>query len=113
MKVGILGVDRDTVYLASATILALATFGSVLAVVVSGRPEIHKPKGQGASMMFAGVGAVIILQFLIMYGACCSNFDAGYFFILLLFTAVALVIVVGGFARVIDSLLKDPSKPQE
>ena len=106
------GVDRDTVYLASATILALATFGSVLAVVVSGRPETHKPKRQGASMMFAGVGAVIILQFLIMYGACCSNFDAGYFFILLLFTATALAIVASGFALLLDSWFTSLSKTE-
>ena len=106
------GVDRDTVYLASATILALATFGSLLAVVVSGRPETHKSKRQGVSMMFAGVGAVIILQFLIMYGACCSNFDAGYFFILLLFTVVALAIVASGFALLLDSWFTSPSKTE-
>ena len=107
-----LGVERDTVYLASATIIGLSTFGSLLAVRISGKPETLKHRKQAFGMISAGVGAVILLQFFIMYGACCSNFDAGHFFLLLLFTVAALVIVASGFARVIDSWFKDLSKLQ-
>ena len=107
------GVERDTVYLASATIIALATFGSMVTIRVLGKPQTRKFREQGIVMMSGGIGAAITVQSLLMYGACCGSMDKTLLSIFLVMATTTIIFVIIGFARILDSWLtdeKDPSK---
>ena len=104
-----LDVKRDTMYLASATIIGLATFGSLVSVRVLGDPITLKLRTQGFFMMYIGVIVVIICQFFLMYGACCGNISMigfiGYFGV----TVAALLSITIGAAQILALWLKDSS----
>ena len=106
-------VERDTAYLASATIVALATFGSLVSIRVFGNPETLKSRTWGFGMIFGGVVAVIIFQSLLMYGACCGSISATGFSCFLLWTVAAIIAIVYGSILILDSGLNDPSKTGE
>ena len=102
-----LEVKRDTVYLGSATIISLATFGSLVTVRVLGSPKTLEPRMLGFVTMFGGVIAVIIIQSIIMYGACCGSMSTIGFAGLFFATAVALASIIIGFAMILESWFKD------
>ena len=107
-------IERDTVYLASATIVGLATFGSLVTVRVIGRPKTHKPRKHGVILMYGGTIVVINYHSLFMYSACCSGINEAQFIILFITTVAALVAIAFGSVLMLDSRLneeKDPSKP--
>ena len=108
-----LDVKRDTMYLASATIIGLATFGSLVTVRILGDPITLKLRTQGFFMMYVGVIVVIICQSFLMYGACCGNISVigfiGYFGV----TVVALLSITIGAAQILALWLKDSSNKGE
>ena len=71
-----ISVERDTVYLASATIVGLATFGSLLSVRVLGSPKTLKPRKRGFFIISIGVGMTIGFQSILMHKACCGSISA-------------------------------------
>ena len=101
------GVKRDTVYLASATIVGLATFGSLVTIRVFGKPETRGRRKAGSIAMFAGAGIVISYQSFLMYIACCGSINVEYFTGLLMLTVAALISISIGFVLILDSWLKD------
>ena len=103
-------VERDTAYLASATIIALATFGSLVSIRVFGNPETLKSRTWGFGMIFGGVVAVIIFQSLLMYGACCGNINATGFSCFFWWTVAGLIAIAYGSILLRDSELNNPSK---
>lgn len=92
-------VDRDTVYL--ATIVGLATFGSLVTVRVLGKPKTRRTRKLGSVLMFGGAVIVISYQSFLMYSACCSSISAWQFGNLFLLTVAVLVAITIGF--VLDS----------
>ena len=52
-------VGRDTVYLASTTIVGLATFGSLVSVRIIGKPKTHGYRTLGLVLMYIGALTVI------------------------------------------------------
>ena len=100
-------VGRDTVYLASATIVGLATFGSLLSVRVLGSPKTLKPRKRGFFIISIGVGMTIGFQSILMHKACCGSISAVLFDCLFLATVVALVLIACGFSLIRDSWFKD------
>ena len=111
-------VKRNTVYLASATIIALATFGSLVTIRVLGNPKILKPKApnpkilkpkasklrnRGFVLISGGIGSVIISQSGLMYFACCGSMNGLLFSSFFLLTVAALLFVTVGFAMIRDS----------
>ena len=102
-----IGVERDTVYLASATIVGLATFGSLLSVRVLGSPKTLKPRKRGFFIISIGVGMTIGFQSILMHKACCGSISAVLFECLLFATVVALVLIACGFSLIRDSWFKD------
>ena len=107
------GVGRDTAYLAAATIIGLVTFGSLVSIRAVGNPKTNEPRQQGFVMMCIGMTTVLGFQSIIMHSACCGSMNMKLFDAFFWATVVALVFTAFGFARVIDSWFKDPSKPQE
>ena len=108
-----LEIERDTLYLASATIIALATFGSLVTVRFLGYSKTLKTRGHGIILMFGGVIVVIVCQSILMYGACCGSINTMGFVGLFGATAVSLVSITIGFAMILESGLKDSSTPEK
>ncbi len=102
-----LDVKRDTVYLASATIVGFATFGSFVAVRVLGNPKTHGHRKLGSSMMFGGAAIVIIYHSFFMYIACCGSINAEQFTSLIWITITTLIAIASGSILILNSWLKD------
>ena len=100
-------VDRDTVYLASATIVGLATFGSLMTVRVFGKPKTSNTRAWGFSIMFAGMLFLIVFQSILMYVTCCSGADSVAFTILFSVTVMFLVFIAIGFFLIVGASFKD------
>ena len=100
-------VGRDTVYLASATIVGLATFGSLVTIRILGTPKTREARKWGAVMMFSGVVGVIGYQSFLMYIACCSSINASQFAGFLWLTVGVLVSIALGSGLIMDSWFKD------
>ena len=103
------GVKKDTVYLASATIVALATFGSLVSIRVFGNPKTLKSRTWGFGMIFSGVLLVLISQSALMYGACCGSISATGFSCFFRWTVVGLIAIAYGSILILDSELNDLS----
>ena len=58
-------------------------------------------------MMSSGVGAVITVQSLLIYGACCGSMNKMLFSIFLVIATTTIIFVIIGFARILDSWLND------
>ena len=104
-------VDRDTVYLASATIVGLATFGSLVTIRALGKPKTRRARKWGSVLMFGGAISVVIYQSSLMYGACCGSVNAIQFTGSVLLTVGAMITISLGFVLVMDAWLKDEEDP--
>ena len=104
-------VERDTVYLASATIVSLATFGSLVTIRILGTPKTRAARKWGAVVVFSGVGGVIFYQLFLMHIACCSTINASQFAGFLWLTAAALMSIALGCGLIIDSGFRDEEDP--
>ena len=91
-------VDRNTVYMSGATIISLATFGSILGIRIKTDHETSKTRSKGVKCIFGGITAVIILQGSLMITACCTGLDSNVLFGFLILTCLALVFIVAGIA---------------
>ena len=104
-------VERDTVYLASATIVSLATFGSLVTIRILGTSKTREARKWGAVVVFSGVGGVIFYQFFLMHVACCSTINASQFAGFLWLTAAVLMSIALGCGLIIDSGFRDEEDP--
>ena len=103
-------VERDTVYLASATIVSLATFGSLVTIRILGTPKTREARKWGAVIVFSGVVGVIGYQSLLMYSACCSTINASQFAGFLWLTAAVLALIAFGCGLIMDSGFRDEER---
>ena len=73
----------DAIYLGGATIIGLATFGSALAIRIKIERTARGKSRQQAriGVLLGGALALIISQWVLMLGACCSDGDLGLFFL--------------------------------
>ena len=104
-------VGRDTVYLASATIIGLATFGSLVSVRIIGKPRTHGHRTLGLVLMYTGALTVIGYHSYFMYSACCGNTNVMLFVGLFVLTVVGLILVAFGSFLILDSGLTGDKKP--
>ena len=100
------GVERNTVYLASATIVAFTTFGSLVSVRVFGDPKTLKSRTLGFGMIFSGVLVVIVCQSALMHGACCSGISVTGFSCFFLWTVAAIMSIAYGSILILDAELQ-------
>ena len=106
-------VERDTVYLASATIVGLATFGSLVSVRIIGKPKTHGHRTLGLILMYTGAITVTGYHSFIMYNACCGSINVAPFIVLFVMTVLGLGLVAFGSLLILDSELTNPSKTGE
>ena len=104
-------VGRDTVYLASATIVGLATFGSLVSVRIISKPKTHGRRTLGLVLMYTGALTVIGYHSYFMYSACCGSTNVMLFVSLFVLTVLGLVFVAFGSFLILDSELTGEKKP--
>lgn len=98
-------VDADTIYVSSATLIGLATFGSVLGIKLVKGLKAQKRNYMGIGIISVSVMMVIILQWFIMLQACCMDFDSLSFVIWQVGTLGYLMGIIAGFAFILESSL--------
>ena len=102
-------ISRDALYQASATILAISIFSSILAFKFGGKRDSRDIRIDAASLIFAGTVFVAILQVILMRYACCApevNTSTIDFFVFMTFIAM-LMLGIGAALLIKASLEKD------
>ena len=107
-------VSSDTLYVSSATLSGLATFGSVLGIKLGKTHESHKWNNIGMMIITISVVFLIILQGMIMLKACCMDFNLWELSVLQWGTMICLIGILLGFAAILEPSLNsqhsDPTK---
>lgn len=94
--------SRDTVYTASATIIGLAVFGSLLAIRFGSQKSWERKIG--TILIFFGIMMVVIIHAVFMLRACCGSLDAESFRWMITWTVVALLsMIVSGVVLITDA----------
>lgn len=91
--------------MASATIVGLATFGSLVATRVFENPKTAN--SWGFAMTFGGVMIVIVYQSYLMYGVCCGGIDSVMFAGLFWSTVFSLTLIIIGYVVARKAWLKN------
>ena len=104
--------DRNTIYQSSATVLALALFGSVLAFRFGGQQRTEGIRRSGAILMFIGAFLIAIMCVLLMIYACCSlSIEREIMFMSLLSIFAAVLMFLVGLLFFISTYLEGSTGP--
>ena len=102
-------VNEKTLYASSATLIGLATFGSVLGIKLVKDAKARMTNNVGIIVIFLSVVMLILLQWAIMLKACCLDFDLWELGILHTLTLFCLIGIMVGFVFLLDPLLSHQS----
>lgn len=91
----------EGIYEATATILALVSFGSVLGVRLSTNRHAAGLQQGGLILVFGGSFLVIIIQVLVLGGLCCGSLSTIQYLAYITLTGLALIEMVGGYAVIV------------
>lgn len=100
-------IDADTVYIASATILALTSFGSIVGVRISSERETARVQAGGITLMLGSVMAIVFVQVWVMITACCGELAQSGYKCAMMGTAVLLICVLLGHAAVVGAQIEE------
>ncbi len=92
---------EDGLYEASAMILALVGFGSIIGVRISSDRTLATTQVSGLILVFGSSSVVIITQVLIMIGVCCFDLTQLTYITYLWITCLALIIMMFGYTLLI------------
>lgn len=93
--VGVNGVEG--MYEATATILALVSFGSILGVKLNPNKDAAGRQRGGLLLVSGGSAVVIIIQVSVMTKLCCGSLFASQYIIHIGLTGLALMVIVLGY----------------
>ena len=96
-------VHADTMYIAAATIMSLAAFGSVLGMRFDDIRQPNSYRRLGALVMVVGTLGTISVQANIMRDICCTGTNAADFQMYLFGTMFTLFLTVTGFVIMQDA----------
>ena len=96
-------VHADTMYIAAATIMSLAAFGSVLGMRFDDIRQPNSYRRTGALVMVVGTLGTIIIQANIMRDVCCTGTSTADFQWYLFGTMMTLFFTVAGFVIMQDA----------
>ena len=94
------------VYEATATILALVSFGSVLGMRLSANKNTAGRQRGGLLLVSGSSINVILIQVLVMGGLCCGSLFTSQYFIYITLTGIALIGMVLGYATIVTAQSK-------
>ncbi len=100
-------VDRNVVYMSGATIISLATFGSILGIRVRTNRKTFRSQSIAFGMIWLGTIAIIWIQGSLMIYACCLKLDPSLLHFFLLGTCATLVAIITGVV-----IIHGPSRDQ-
>ena len=95
---------------ASATILALTSFGSILGVRISKDRVTVQTQAKGFIFILGGAVAITITQALIMGATCCNELHSVAYLTLLAVTALYLICMIVGYAIVIRAYIDETQR---
>lgn len=98
----------DAIYLGGATLIGLATFGSVIGIRIIAGKDV-KNERLGAALMLSGVVVVIIAQGALMLYACCWGVSSATFYLLIPLTVICSTLIIVAFGHIVETLLKSHS----
>lgn len=102
----------DAIYLGAATLIGLATFGSLIgARIVTG--SASKKEERGIRFMVGGATAVIMTQGFAMTYACCWDVNSMVLYALVWITIVSSAVTILGFSQIMEVLLRFHSKARD
>ena len=90
----------DGIYEATATILALVSFGSVLGVRLSSNKDAAGRQRGGLALVSGGSFLVVIIQASVMVKLCCGSLPASQYIIYIGLTGVALGVIILGYLTI-------------
>ena len=101
-------IEGHYIHTASATILALTVFGSVLGIRIVGDSNSVRTQRNGILAIFAGVIAIVTIHVHIMISTCCmiSAFTQSNYACLLVLTMLFMFLLMTGFSALVDAQLK-------
>ena len=98
----------DAIYLGGATLIGLATFGSVIGTrLIKGSNDAQEKRG--VVLMFAGLAGLITAQGILMFFACCWRVNTGAFYVWHTITLVFAIITVLGLGYIVEALFRSSS----
>ena len=97
------------IHAASATILALTVFGSVLSVRIAAVPDRVQVQTRAIAAIFAGVIAITAIHVTIMISTCCTiwAFTQSAYACGLVLTMLFMFLLLAGFGALIGAQLKE------
>lgn len=101
-------IERHYIHTASATILALTVFGSVLSVRIVADPNNVKAQTKGILAIFAGVIAIVAIHVHIMISTCCVSWTLtqSAYACLLVLTMLLMFLLLLGFGALVSAQLE-------
>ena len=103
-------VDANALYVSSATLIGLATFGSVLGIKLGKGPKAPVWNNRGVVVIAISSMMLIAMQWLIMLKACCLDFDQPNLVMLHIGTLAYLMGIMIGSAFVLEPSLNPQRK---
>ena len=94
-------ISPDTVYVGAATIIGLATFGSVLGLRFSRIHERHGTVEVGTAIILGAIVLLIFVQGNLMFSACCGNLSPDTFAFMLALSITSLIVAIFGFGYIL------------
>ena len=102
---------RGAMYTSGATLIGLATFGSFIGVVITGKNK--EAEYAGAMLMVGSSISVIVTQGIVMLHACCIDWNQTILCTAIIATIICSFLIVCGFAYIAEVLLKSGSKNRD
>ena len=98
----------DAIYMGGATLIGLATFGSVIgSKIITG--ERVKNEILFAALMLSSVAIVIVAQGSLMLYACCWGVNSAVFYLSITLTIVGSILIIAIFGHIVETWLKSRS----
>ena len=110
-------VKNDAVYMGAATIIGLATFGSILSLRITITSESYKKKLKAVSMIIYGAAGVVATQGCLMILLCCVKLPPSVLFMANTLTVIGIGAILVGTARMMEEQFShhgpDHSEPSQ
>ena len=103
----LINIHPDAVYGGAATIVGLATFGSILSLRFSKSHKRYGPVETGTATVLASITALIFVQGFLMLITCCGDLTQNVFVFILAASLTCLLMAIWGLSYTLDPSFRD------